>query len=253
LIRAVAALALLATIGTSSLLLLGNEQTAALPEEVVQQVGGQTAFALVAAIQPLILAMIAIAVGLFSAPKLGLRSLVVDRASRRASPVALQPRSFGAVAVTCGLAAGVIIVLGDLAFSPWTHDALSRLAPTGNERLQALLLGVMYGGVTEEIIARWGLMSFTGWLLLRARIDRRIAVAVAVGVAALLFAIGHLPALAAATQLDSALITRTLVLNTAAGVLFGFAFARHSLEAAMAAHALAHIIIFVARATGVAY
>src|SRR5690606_604818 len=61
-------------------------------------------------------------------------------------------------------------------------------------------------------------------------------------VAALLFAAGHLPTLAAfGAPLEPALVARTLLWNGALGVLFGFIFARHDLEAAMACHAGCHI------------
>jgi len=60
-------------------------------------------------------------------------------------------------------------------------------------------------------------------------------------VAALLFAAGHLPALLASVEPSAIWIARTLVLNTAAGIVYGWLYLRHQLEAAMAAHALTHV------------
>jgi membrane protease YdiL (CAAX protease family) len=59
--------------------------------------------------------------------------------------------------------------------------------------------------------------------------------------AALVFGIGHLPAVAALVPLSAALVARTVTLNALGGVVFGWLYWRHSLEAAMLAHGAAHI------------
>jgi membrane protease YdiL (CAAX protease family) len=68
--------------------------------------------------------------------------------------------------------------------------------------------------------------------------------------AAALFAAGHLPALAAVADPTPLLVARTLLLNTMAGVIFGYAFLRHSLEGAILAHGIGHVVIFAARVAG---
>jgi hypothetical protein len=59
--------------------------------------------------------------------------------------------------------------------------------------------------------------------------------------AAVLFGLGHLPAVAAIAPLTSMLVVRTVLLNALAGVVFGWFFWRRSLESAMLAHASAHV------------
>lgn len=112
--------------------------------------------------------------------------------------------------------------------------------------MPALLLGLLYGGVVEEVLLRWGTMSLIAlglWRLLAREAARppRWCVAVAVGLAAVLFAASHLPALAAGSIAPGAgAVLRTLLLNVIAGVAFGVLYARRDLVAAMVAHASTH-------------
>ena len=66
----------------------------------------------------------------------------------------------------------------------------------------------------------------------------------------MLFAAGHLPALAAAAEVNAPLVIRTLLLNAVAGIAFGALFVLHNLEAAMLAHMSAHVAFFVALLAG---
>jgi membrane protease YdiL (CAAX protease family) len=105
---------------------------------------------------------------------------------------------------------------------------------------------LLYGGVTEEILMRWGLMSALIWLpwrfLQRRNGPPRTAYVVGgVVVAALLFGLGHLPAVVAmGAELNPTVVAHILVGNTLPGILFGVLYWRWGLEAAILAHALAH-------------
>jgi membrane protease YdiL (CAAX protease family) len=71
--------------------------------------------------------------------------------------------------------------------------------------------------------------------------------ALAIVLVAVVFAAGHLPAASVVARLDAPLVTRILVLNGIAGVVYGALFWRRSLEAAMAAHMATHVAFAVAR------
>jgi membrane protease YdiL (CAAX protease family) len=94
------------------------------------------------------------------------------------------------------------------------------------------------------------LMSLLVWIISFA--GRKKAVQVSSGVvwtaivgAAILFGIGHLPFTATITALSPYIIARALLLNGAAGIIFGWLFWKKGLEAAMAAHFTADIFLFV--------
>jgi membrane protease YdiL (CAAX protease family) len=69
----------------------------------------------------------------------------------------------------------------------------------------------------------------------------------AIAVSALIFAAGHLPAASFLLgALDGPVVTFVMGVNTAFGLLFGFLYWRHGLESAMIAHAVMHLVNFVA-------
>ena len=98
----------------------------------------------------------------------------------------------------------------------------------------------------------WWLLALLGpllaWGLWRLGGGRgtpaRWVIALAMTVAALAFATGHLPALASLLAPTPGLVARTLLLNTLAGMVFGWLYWRHHLEEAMLAHATTHLGFF---------
>ena len=142
--------------------------------------------------------------------------------------------------------------IGGLAGALWLW-ALSFVAPaplqaSATETGMGLAVKLLYGGVTEELLMRWGVMSlllWLGWRLFqRGRgAPRAGLVTASVVLSALLFALGHLPAAqAAAGALTPAVLAFVLVGNTAFGLVAGGLFARYGLEAAILAHVLAHAL-----------
>lgn len=116
------------------------------------------------------------------------------------------------------------------------------------QQSQAVPLEVrlLYGGITEEILLRWGLMSLLAWGLWRVWRGRpghlpAAAAWTAIGLSALLFGIAHLPAafsLFGERAPDAVL--PVLAANTAFGVVAGLLYWRRGLEAAILGHMLAH-------------
>lgn len=130
--------------------------------------------------------------------------------------------------------------------------ALGSVAPEGirtlGERLHVPLLSkVLYGGFTEEVLIRWGLMTFILWLLVRLSRQRAeghgLRVGAAIAVSAFLFGLGHLPVV---TAMDATLtlpvVAYVLAGNFVFGVVFGYLYFRRGIESAMVAHATAHVI-----------
>lgn len=130
--------------------------------------------------------------------------------------------------------------------------ALGTVAPEGirtlGETLRVpLLTKVLYGGITEEVLIRWGLMTFILWLLVRLSGHRAsghgLRVGAAITVSALLFGLGHLPVVAAmAEALTASVVVYVLAGNFGFGVVFGYLYFRRGIESAMVAHATAHVV-----------
>jgi membrane protease YdiL (CAAX protease family) len=135
--------------------------------------------------------------------------------------------------------------------------AAFRYAPAAVAQLQdrfaiPIVARVLYGGITEELLLRWGLMTALAWLAWRFLQHRRRPlragfVWLAIAVSALIFAAGHLPAASFLIGgLNVAIVAFVIGVNTAFGLLFGYLYWRHGLESAMIAHALAHAVSFLA-------
>jgi membrane protease YdiL (CAAX protease family) len=204
-------------------------------------------------VQPTLLMAAGIAIGLRLAPQLGLRSYVAGAVGTGAPlwPALRRdvPLAFG-VAM---LAMAVVIPL-DMAFRPFMGDAWRRVEESGEpfgHPVAALVSGLLYGGITEELMLRWGLMSLFAWLAWRlagrpAAGSRRTWVMwAAILASAVLFGVGHLPAVSTLVALTPVIVARTVLLNAIAGVAFGWLFWRRSLEAAMVAHASSNMLLFL--------
>ena len=111
----------------------------------------------------------------------------------------------------------------------------------GSAPLWQRLLACFYGGVTEEVLMRLGLLTTVTWLICRsfrlAPGSRLRAFWVANAVVAVVFGLGHLPAVSAmGGVLTEALVVRTVALNALPSLLFGELYRRGGLEAAVIAH-----------------
>lgn len=192
------------------------------------------------ALQTAAFVALAAVAGAFLAPRVGLAAPVVSSwlagqtvlpALRRVAP------------------AGVV---GGVAGAAWLV-ALTALAPAALAQGEASgavpwFVRILYGGITEEVLLRWGAMSTIAWALWRV-FQRGLGrpswavMAAAMGLSALLFAAGHLPAAQAlAGGLTPEVLAFVLVGNGVFGMLAAVLFARYGLEAAIIAHALAHAL-----------
>jgi hypothetical protein len=239
------ALTALGLLGVASLVPLVRQQLAAVdPEAAPLPV---ELLVVVTLAQSAVLVAASVALGLAIAPRLGFVSLVVERI-RGGAPVWRRLRPQAPQAIVLGLATGVAILAFDAVLLPMSGVGAEALDAARLDPLAQLILGLLYGGITEELLMRWGLMSLVAWLgwrlfRLRASDGRPKAGLVwfAIAVTAVLFGIGHLPALAAAVPMTPVLVARTIALNALGGLVFGWLFWRRSLEAAMVSHGSAHI------------
>jgi len=197
-------------------------------------------------ISPLALLAGGVALGIRCAPELGLVSLMDERVVT-GRPVLPRLMADAPLAIALGAGGGIIILVGDLAFRPWLGEAFVAFVEERPRDLALTLSGVLYGGITEELMVRWGVMSLLVWILWRV-VARKSGSApdwafrMGIVFAALLFGIGHLPAMAAAVPLTDALMVRTVALNALGGLVFGWLFWRRNLEAAMISHATFHVV-----------
>jgi membrane protease YdiL (CAAX protease family) len=154
-----------------------------------------------------------------------------------------------AVGLAVGLATGVAMVaIEALAFLDRLPEAMTSIFAV--PLWKRLLGGVVYGGITEELLMRLCLVSlfsvlFGRWWRTPQGRPTSGAIGAAIFVVALLFGLGHLPATSAIAPLTPILVARALVLNGVAGLTLGWIYWRRGLEAAMIAHAAVHLVLQV--------
>lgn len=229
----------LGLLGLASLPLRLAEQIAAmrLPPSLAQL--PPAAVVLLSLANPFILLVLTALVGAAAAHRSGLVSWAAGTA-------AAPGRRNWLLAVAWGLGLAGAIAVADAAWRPLLSAHWQALLGPSAFSWKQLLVGMLYGGLTEEIMLRWGVMAGLAWLMHKvfARHAAQVpdwAVVAATLLSAGLFAAGHLPAVMAMGEVDAAMVARTLTLNMVAGLVYGWLFWRHTLEAAMAAHAATHL------------
>lgn len=197
-------------------------------------------------LQPMLLVAGAVAIGAALAPRLGLRSHIVEKTVAN-QPLLPALRAELPLAATLGAIGYGVIALLDLLFRPLLGEAAQALATSGQHATISGVLGaLLYGGITEELLLRWGLMTLLVWIGWRVTqrgesLPRPALVWSAIVLAAVLFGLGHLPATAGVVPLTTPVVARAILLNGILGVVFGWLYWRRSLESAMLAHAMFHV------------
>lgn len=212
------------------------------------------AFKILSLIQPSIILLAAVLIGITLAPKVGLSATVAESLATggRWFP-ALRPQ---VVPGLCGgLIGGLCVLATSAVFKPFiAPQALERIA-----RFTALVpipTRLLYGGITEELLLRWGFMTLVVWIAWRVLKKGSLKPATLCFVLAILlssfvFALGHLPiASLVVGELTVAVTLFVVIANSAFGLVAGYLYWQHGLEAAIIAHMLGHVVLAVASYAG---
>jgi len=110
-----------------------------------------------------------------------------------------------------------------------------------------LVVRMLYGGLTEEILLRWGLMALLAWaawrILQRGQgSPKGIWFFLAATISAVIFGMAHVPAaVGMGAEATPPVVLYVTGVNFVPGLLMGLLFWRRGLEAACMAHMLAHV------------
>lgn len=208
---------------------------------------------LLASANSTILLAVVVLLGAVTAPRIDLDSHVFAWAAGGTANWGEIRDSFPlAVALGAGLF-GVVGIL-DAAFAQFTQLPVNVIQTDGDplrDLFASVPMRLFYGGITEELLLRWGFMAplaFVLWWVRNKVSDSTWTPSVtimwvAIVVSAIAFGVGHLPALASMFELTTPLIVRTVALNALVGIALGWLFWRRSLETAMIAHAAFHVAL----------
>lgn len=197
------------------------------------------------AFQSAFLVLAASVVGAVLAPKVGLSAPTLSAAASGGN--ALDALRLQLVPAFWGGCAGAAVVVAFHAFAPQPLAALQAGAQL------PLAVRLLYGGITEEVLVRWGLMTAAAWSAWRifkrgSPQPSRAIMWSAIVLSALAFGVLHLPAAAAALpELTAVIVAYVIIGNAVFGVVAGYLFWRYGLESAIGAHILAHLFAYAIR------
>lgn len=163
-------------------------------------------------------------------------------------PVPLSVSSFWVVSIFSGIVISLLIqVIDRQIFQPKIRRWSNQKEPP----VYARLLASFYGGVCEEVLMRLGLMTVIVYLAQLLGL-KEASYWIGIGISTIFFAAGHLPVNFVEYGKNLPVITRTLLLNSMAGLLFGWLYWQYGLESAIISHFTVDLMlhVFMKRATG---
>lgn len=205
---------------------------------------------LLSLIQPTVLMSLAVFIGIALAPKIGLSSPMAQAAANGEQVIsAFKPQIVPGI--VGGLAGGIALSLISILWKPFLPpDFVERGEQL--EKLFPLLTRLFYGGITEELLLRWGLMTLLVWAAWRLfqkgeGKPQSIYFLGSILVSSIIFGIGHLPIVFMLSSVVTAsLIFYIVFANAVFGLIAGCLYWKKGLEAAILAHMLAHVVMLTA-------
>ena len=207
----------------------------------------QPVMKVISLIQPTILLTIAVVAGVVLSPRVGLHAPASEAVSNRAPAItALKPQILPGV--IAGTVSAVILILLWIITKPLMTADFAARAEAFNRVIPAVCR-IFYGGFTEELLVRWGLMTFFVWLpfrIFRKGLGEPSAgyFIAAISASALLFGVGHLGvAIALSDKLTAAAALFVIGAHSIFAVIAGLLYWKKGLESAFIAHITAHVIL----------
>lgn len=208
----------------------------------------------VSLIQPTVILTVAVLIGIGLAAKVGLAAPVAEAFSERRAWVDVL-RTQIVPGVLGGIVGGLAIVAITAGTKPFlSSEAIDLIGKFG--QLMPLPTRLLYGGITEELLLRWGFMTLLVWLAWRLiqRDENKPATWIyvaAILVSSIVFGLGHLPvAFMLFPEPTTALIIFVISANSTFGIVAGMLYWKRGLESAIIAHAVTHIVLYTASHLG---
>ncbi len=191
--------------------------------------------------------------GMILMKRIGLSTPIFDLVTKGESASEILRRILP-ISIVLGVAVGLVIIGLDFAFRPILLNELGDKADLLKQGMQPAawkgFLASFSGGIGEEIQLRLFLMSLLAWFgsFISRTSEGKPTPAVfwiANILAAIIFGLGHLPAMATILPLTLLVVIRTVMLNMIGGITFGWLYQTRGLESAMVAHFSADVVLHV--------
>ena len=205
-------------------------------------------------IQPSVLLALAVLIGVWLAPKVGLSAPAAEAIAAR-SPVAPKLKPQVLPGIIGGALGAISVVVCSAIIRPFLSAEIIELSRKFAELLP-MATRLLYGGITEELLLRWGFMTLLVWLGWRflqkkQRPPTRTVVVGSILLSALVFAIGHLPiTFMLIPDAHAPIVAFVITANSAFGLICGYLYWKKGLEASIIAHMVGHLVMAAASYLG---
>ena len=202
-------------------------------------------------IQPMVLVSVAVLIGIVLAPKVGLSAPVAEAAAGNGQHLGSVLRPQIIPGLIGGFVGGVGIILIWFLLKPFLPPEFVARSAELN-KLLPLPTRLLYGGITEELLLRWGFMTllvWAGWRLFQRDRSKPHSVYFisAIIISGIVFGLGHLPlAFVIVHDLSAGLILYVISANFIFGAIAGYLYWKKGLESAMIGHMMAHVVMLTA-------
>ncbi len=196
---------------------------------------------LLSLVNPSLLLLISVAVGVSVYQQAGLRASILEKVAGFRN-ITIDGKGIIIHGVLFGVLAGAAMAIISLVSVPHLVSKHPELAESPDT---SFVTAILYGGITEEILLRFGLMSFVSWLCYELfKATASWVYWLAIVLSSLVFGLGHLPIVFSSVQSPGLFLVSYIVLiNSVGGVFFGYAYWKKGLECAMLAHIFTHVVI----------
>ncbi|HSH02478.1 MAG TPA: CPBP family intramembrane glutamic endopeptidase [Anaerolineae bacterium] len=191
--------------------------------------------------QTLLILLAAAALGTSLGPTVGFDAPVLRAIAHVQSPLPHLKQQLPAFLIAI-LGALITLLLYYRVFRPWLSPQ-TVLATEQMRRDLGLPARILFGGIVEEIIFRWGLQTFIAWFGLQL-VGQATSTVIwtAIILAGIAFGLGHLPGFVASGQpLTRPVIGTAILLNLFLAITCGWLLWQFGLFPAILTHALTHL------------
>ncbi|MEJ8590394.1 CPBP family intramembrane metalloprotease [Riemerella anatipestifer] len=199
---------------------------------------------ILALVNPTIMLIVAVVLGTILHQKVNLKVPIIEHIVEIKSHQLPNLQNILKYGILGGILSGVLLSLTGIIFKPMLPKEFIVLGETLQPTLTARFL---YGGLTEEILMRFGVMTFVTWIASKILNGTQpIVYWIGIIIASVIFAIGHFPITYQAVENPSfGLLSYVFIGNSVGGIIFGWLYWKKGLESAFIAHICTHIIMII--------
>ncbi len=200
-------------------------------------------FKLISLINPTILLLIFVIIGTIIYDKVNFKLPIIESFISKKIKVS-EKNEILKYGIIGGVISGILMTLISVIFTPFLPIEFIEI---GEKFKPGIITKFLYGGLTEEILIRFGLMTLITWIIFKITGKLNpIIYWIGIIISAIAFGFGHLPLVYTLIETPKTELLLYIILgNSVGGIIFGWLYWKKGLETAMIAHIFAHILMII--------